>query len=68
MKHLKIGRWLPLALSVLSEEVCVAFSFEASMLCGRGHFEWNVSLREGIFTINVKIGWSVRYHVHLLNK
>ena len=29
--------------SVLSEDVCVAFSFEAVMLHGGWHVKWNVS-------------------------
>ena len=32
-----------LVLSVLSEDACVAFSFEASILHGRWHIKWNVS-------------------------
>ena len=33
----------PLVLSVLSKDVCVAFSFEASMMYGRWNVKWNVS-------------------------
>ena len=34
---------ISLVLSVLSEEVCVAFSFETSICYGRWHVKWNVS-------------------------
>ena len=32
-----------LGLSVLSEDVCVGFSFDVSMLYGWWHIKWNVS-------------------------
>ena len=43
-----------LVLSVFNEDVCVAFSFEASMLYGRRHVKWNVSDQR--VQVNCKLG------------
>ena len=45
---------LTLVLSVLSEDVCVAFSLELSMLYSKWHVKWNLS--EKRVRVNCKPG------------
>ena len=43
-----------LVLSVLSEDVCVAFLFESSMLYSKWHVQWNLSDKR--IRVNCKLG------------
>ena len=44
-----------LVLSVMSEDVCVVFSFESSMLYSKWHVKWNLSDKR------VRVKWCREY-------